>query len=70
MNNHQITLELVECPDCHAPAEVVDRFVLAGTSGPVELVTVQCLARHWFTVVADTLVPAVTGPAAAEETAR
>ena len=50
-------LDLVVCPDCAAPAEVVDRFTLAGTDGPVEHVKVACLARHWF------LLPATSPPA-------
>ena len=50
-------LDLVVCPDCAAPAEVVDRFALQGTDGPVEHVKVACLARHWF------LLPAASLPA-------
>jgi hypothetical protein len=41
-------LDLVVCPQCAAPAEVVDRFTLPGTDGPVEHVKVRCLQRHWF----------------------
>ena len=41
-------LDLVVCPECAAPAEVVDRFALPSTEGPVEHVKVQCLSRHWF----------------------
>ncbi|MDQ3899567.1 MAG: hypothetical protein M3319_03655 [Actinomycetota bacterium] len=33
-------LELVSCPECHAPCEVEWR------SG--ELAKIRCLARHWF----------------------
>jgi hypothetical protein len=43
-----IELDLVVCPECAAPAEVVDRFVLPSTDGPVEHVKVACLMRHWF----------------------
>jgi hypothetical protein len=50
-------LDLVVCPDCAAPAEVVDRFTLRSTDGPVEHVKVACLARHWF------LLPAASLPA-------
>ena len=49
-------LDLVVCPECAAPAEVVDRFALPSTEGPVEHVKVQCLGRHWF------LLPAVALP--------
>jgi hypothetical protein len=45
-------LDLVGCPECAAPAEVVDRFDLPSTDGPVEHVKVQCLNRHGFTMAA------------------
>ena len=48
-------LNLVVCPECSAPAEVVDRFDLPGTDGPVEHVKVQCLGRHWFLLPAAAL---------------
>jgi len=35
-------------PDCGAPAEVIDRFVLESTDGPIEHVKVRCAALHWF----------------------
>ncbi|HEX8518157.1 MAG TPA: hypothetical protein VF667_01025 [Pseudonocardia sp.] len=41
-------LDLVVCPECAAPAEVVDRFALPSTDGPVEHVKIRCLVRHWF----------------------
>jgi len=44
------TLQLVGCPQCLAPAEITDRFVMESTSGPVEHVTVWCLNRHRFTM--------------------
>jgi hypothetical protein len=49
------TLQLVGCPQCLAPAEITDRFVLESTSGPVEHLTVRCLNRHWFTITAEHL---------------
>jgi hypothetical protein len=48
-------LQLVGCPQCLAPAEVTDRFVLESTSGPVEHITVCCVHRHRFTIPADRL---------------
>jgi hypothetical protein len=33
---HHPTLEIVVCPECAAPAEVVDRVVLESTDGPIE----------------------------------
>ena len=50
-------LNLVVCPECSAPAEVVDRFALPSTHGPVEHVKVQCLGRHWFLLPASSLAP-------------
>ena len=48
MTDRHMELDLVVCPDCGAPAEVLDRFALQGTDGPVEHAKVACLARHWF----------------------
>ena len=50
MNSHT-ELELVECPECAAPAEVVDRFELPSTSGPIAHVKLRCLHRHWFLMI-------------------
>jgi hypothetical protein len=49
--------ELIACPqpDCLAPAQVVDRFTLASTDGPVDHVKTMCLAGHGFTPTADML---------------
>lgn len=44
-------LDLTVCPDtdgCGLPAEVVDRFVLVSTSGPVVHVATECVARHRY----------------------
>ena len=49
------TLQLVGCPQCPAPAEITDRFVLESTSGPVEHLTMSCLNRHRFTLTAEHL---------------
>ena len=51
--------ELIACPEpgCGVPAGVVDRFVLASTSGPVEHVKTWCLDGHTFTQRVDALVP-------------
>ena len=46
-------LELVGCPECAAPAEIVDRFELAGTDGPVAHIKILCLHRHWFTIIRE-----------------
>ena len=52
---NSFTLQLAGCPQCLAPAEITDRFVLESTSGPVEHVTVRCLNRHRFTMTAEHL---------------
>ena len=53
-------LDLVVCPECAAPAEVVDRFAVPSTHGPVEHVKVQCLGRHWFLLPVASLAPVRT----------
>lgn len=41
------------CPECGAPAELLDRFELCSTEGPVAHVRVRCLrSRHHFTMPA------------------
>ena len=42
--------ELTGCPACGAPAEVIDRFVLQSTDGPVVHLKVRCVTGEWFTV--------------------
>ena len=48
-------LQLTSCPQCLAPAEITDRFVLESTSGPVEHITVWCVHRHRFTMMTEQL---------------
>ncbi len=48
-------LRLVGCPECGAAAEVEWADEVASTSGPVELVKIRCLERHWFLMPADGL---------------
>lgn len=43
--------DMTHCRSCGALAEVVDRFVLESTSGPVEHMVVRCLNEHTLTVV-------------------
>jgi hypothetical protein len=47
--------DLVGCPACAAPAEVIDRYVLESTDGPIEHATVMCALRHRFTVLVERL---------------
>ena len=41
-------IETTSCPLCAAPAEVLDRYALESTDGPVEHVSVVCVRRHRF----------------------
>ncbi len=47
--------EITVCPDpaCHLPAEVLDRFDLWSTDGPIEHISTRCLIRHTFTLPTD-----------------
>ena len=49
------TVWLVACPECGHAAEVVDHAVVASTAGPVDLVHVVCVQRHWFRLPVDRL---------------
>jgi len=48
-------LETTACPDpqCQVPAEVIERFELPSTSGPLEHMSTRCVLRHVFTVPTD-----------------
>jgi hypothetical protein len=48
-------ISLMACPECGVQAEVTDRFMLPGTSGPVQHLAVQCIAGHHFRMPADML---------------
>ena len=54
-------LELTHCPECGRPAEVFDRFVLHGASGPTEHVKVRCVTGPWFTVRVGRWIPGARG---------
>jgi len=51
-------METTTCPECGAPAEIRARSVWESTSGPVEHVRVECVARHWFLMSAASLATA------------
>jgi hypothetical protein len=53
---------LVDCPTCGVPAEIADRFTLAGAPEPVEHIKIVCVRRHWYTLPVDMLV--VSAPVA------
>jgi hypothetical protein len=56
---------IVGCPQCGRPAEILERFVLESTDGPVEHVGVACLARHRFLMPTQALSRAAPRAAAA-----
>ena len=51
-------MDLTTCPECAAPAEVLDRFVLESTDGPVDHARVRCVRGHWFLLSIDALAHA------------
>jgi hypothetical protein len=57
-------LQITACPEtgCGLPAEIIDRFVLQSTDGPVEHVRTHCLGRHIFTVPTARLRPVDRAP--------
>jgi hypothetical protein len=52
--------DLVACPEpgCHAMAEVVDRYALSSTDGPVSMVRTRCLGKHVRDWIDDDAQPA------------
>jgi hypothetical protein len=57
-------IETTTCPDpeCLAPAEVLDRFDLSSTDGPIEHIRTQCAMRHIYTVATDRTFAKVGDP--------
>jgi hypothetical protein len=47
-------IDLVECPEaaCTHHAEVLERYMMEGTDGPVAMVRVRCLTGHYFNMAA------------------
>jgi hypothetical protein len=52
-------MEFARCPErsCGALAEILDRWELDSTDGPLEHVKTRCLHGHTFTVLAESLPP-------------
>jgi hypothetical protein len=53
------------CPQCDLPAEVIDRFSLPSTDGPIAHVKTACLAGHVFTPLAKDVTSLDAGAQAA-----
>jgi hypothetical protein len=43
-------LDLTACPEpgCMSPAEIIERFAMGSTGGPMEHVRTRCLYKHHF----------------------
>jgi hypothetical protein len=48
-------LEIIGCPECDAPAEVLTWVSVSDSGGVVEHVRVRCVQRHWFLLPRDLL---------------
>jgi hypothetical protein len=46
-------MDYAHCPQCDLPAEVIDRFSLYSTDGPIAHVKTACIAGHVFTPAAE-----------------
>jgi hypothetical protein len=51
-------LRVGDCPECGAPAEVIDEGTVASTDGLITMVRTLCVRRHWFLLPADRVVVA------------
>ncbi len=47
LSSSEPTLEIISCPQCGVPAEVVGDFTLGSTHGAVEHLVTLCVAGHW-----------------------
>ncbi len=61
-------LEPTTCPECLAPGEALDHFVLESTDGPVEHLHIRCAAGHRFVLPAEMLARCVEAGAAEHAT--
>jgi hypothetical protein len=48
-------LTAIACPECGAPADIMERFSLPSTDGPVAHVAVSCAVGHHLRMAADRL---------------
>jgi hypothetical protein len=56
-------MDIVCCPSCDQPAEIVWRTRLRSTDGAIEHAKVRCLAQHVFLMPAAGLIPICAGEA-------
>ena len=53
------------CPQCAQPAEIIDRFTLGSSDGPLEHVKLSCRSgRHWYTPLAEDVEMMTVAPSA------
>ena len=52
-HSHDLRFAPVACPSCHEPAEILDRFSLETTDGPMRHLKIRCTGGHWYTLPAD-----------------
>jgi hypothetical protein len=57
-------MHLIGCPECDATAELTVEGTAASTDGPLEIVRVVCVNRHWFLMNRDALRLEAGGPTA------
>jgi hypothetical protein len=48
-------LEIIDCPQCGAPAEITDRFWLDSNDGPIQHLQTICVSKHWLSPRAETV---------------
>ncbi len=63
-------MDVITCPTCGLPAEVLQRFVLESTSGPMEHAAIRCVERHVYRLPLAMLEPVAQVKAARSTTAR
>jgi hypothetical protein len=53
-------MDLVDCPACGLPAEVLHHFTLPSTTGPAHHVKLRCISGHVLTPLAERLgIPSI-----------
>jgi hypothetical protein len=48
-------LDIIACPQCGAPAEIIQRFWLDSTDSPIQHFQTICLSKHWLTPRTETV---------------
>ncbi len=49
MSDAEPSIEIISCPQCGVPAEVVGDFTLGSTHGRMEHLVTICAQGHWLT---------------------